>query len=44
MFEIEFTSTWCHHQEIGFSFTVNGCAVSSMRMSQMKTLNNFLSQ
>jgi len=41
MFEIEFTSTWYHHQETGFTFTVNCCAVSSTRVRQMKTLNIF---
>ena len=30
MFETEFSSTWCHHQETGFTFTVNCCGVSSI--------------
>lgn len=39
MFEIEFTSTWYHHQVTGFTFTVNCGAVSSI-IRKSKLINS----
>ena len=38
MFDMVFTSTWCHHQETGFTFTVNCCAVSSITWCGRKVM------